>query len=103
MLENRCKELSINSLYQGVRTKFEKINSVISVYNLENKTDFTLKNCAYIGDDILDIQCMKPIKEAGGMVGCPADAVEQVKVIADYIAPHNGGDGAVRDFIEWLI
>lgn len=103
MLENRCKELSVNNLYQGVRAKIEKLNSVIYEYNYENKTDFTLNNCAYIGDDILDLQCMLPIKEAGGIVGCPADAVAKVKAIADYIADHNGGDGAVRDFIEWLV
>lgn len=41
--------------------------------------------------------------EAGGVVGCPAEAVEIVKTFADFVAPHNGGDGAVRDFIEWLL
>ena len=46
---------------------------------------------------------MKVVKENGGLVGCPADAVNEVKRIADYIAPHNGGNGAVRDFIEWLV
>lgn len=46
---------------------------------------------------------MIPVKEAGGVVGCPADAVERVKEISDFVALHNGGDGAVRDFIEWII
>ena len=58
---------------------------------------------AYIGDDINDLSCMIPVKEAGGVVGCPADAVERVKEISDFVALHNGGDGAVRDFIEWII
>ena len=31
------------------------------------------------------------------------DAFDKVKEIADYIAPHKGGDGAVRDFIEWIL
>lgn len=56
-----------------------------------------------IGDDINDLSCMIPVKEAGGVVGCPADAVERVKEISDFVALHNGGDGAVRDFIEWII
>lgn len=43
------------------------------------------------------------VKEAGGIVGCPADAVNKVKEIADFVAEHNGGDGAVRDFIEWIV
>lgn len=46
---------------------------------------------------------MKVIKKAGGLIGCPADAVKEVVELSDYIAPHNGGNGAVRDFIEWLV
>ena len=46
---------------------------------------------------------MEPVKVAGGLVGCPADAVKRVVDIADFIAEHNGGDGAVRDFIEWIV
>lgn len=74
----------------------EKINKLVSA------TD-DLSQVAYIGDDINDLSCMIPVKEAGGVVGCPADAVERVKEISDFVALHNGGDGAVRDFIEWII
>lgn len=50
-----------------------------------------------------DIPCMKVIKKARGLIGCPADAVKEVVELSDYIARHNGGNGAVRDFIEWLV
>ena len=62
----------------------------------------TYSDVAYIGDNILDLQCMKPIKEAGGIVGCPADAVKEVREISDYVCANKGGEGAVREFIEWL-
>ena len=42
-------------------------------------------------------------KKAGGIVGCPADAADAVKRIVDYVSLYNGGEGAVRDFIEWII
>lgn len=90
---NRCKELGIKEIYQDVSNKLDKLYDI---------TD-DLKNVAYIGDDIGDLACMESIKEAGGIVGCPADAVEKVKKIVDYISPNKGGDGAVRDFIEWII
>ena len=90
---NRCRELGVTEVYQGVFSKEEKLKSITD--------DFRL--IAYIGDDLNDLQCMKAIKNAGGIIGCPADAVDEVKSIVDYIAKHNGGDGAVRDFIEWLI
>ena len=47
--------------------------------------------------------CMKAIKSSGGVVGCPKDAVKNVKDIADFISKYKGGQGAVREFIEWLI
>lgn len=46
---------------------------------------------------------MTPIKEAGGKIGCPADAAKKVKELADFISVKNGGDSAVRGFIEWLM
>lgn len=103
ILENRCKELNICDLYQGVRDKYEKLIRIIQLYNEENSTHYGLSDCAYIGDDILDLQCMIPIRENGGLVGCPRDAVNNITFIADYIANHNGGNGAVRDFIDWLV
>lgn len=90
---NRCRELGITDIYQGVKDKVAMLKSVVN----------DLSFVAYIGDDINDLACMTAVKEAGGLVGCPADAVEKVKEIADYIAAHDGGDGAVRDFIEWII
>lgn len=103
MLENRCKELEIENLYQGVRHKLEKLNEILDIYSKEDGIDYSLKDCAYIGDDILDLQCMEPIKNEGGIVGCPADAVPEVKAVADFISNSKGGNGAVREFINYLV
>lgn len=89
----RSKETGIEMVYQGVNDKTGILLSVTP--------DFS--SVAYIGDDINDLQCMSLVKKAGGLIGCPKDAVKEVISIADYIARHNGGNGAVRDFIEWLI
>lgn len=93
IVSNRCKELGIEQVYQGINNKIEKLLSITS----------DLSEVAYIGDDINDLSCMKPVKQAGGIVGCPKDAVRNVLEIADFVADHNGGNGAVRDFIEWLL
>ncbi|MDD3944808.1 MAG: YhcH/YjgK/YiaL family protein [Bacteroidales bacterium] len=102
MLEHRCKELNVNEVHQGIRNKVECLNGIINRYSSSIQS-YTLANCAYIGDDILDLQCLLPIKEAGGLAGCPADAVQSVKQACDYIAPHKAGEGAVRDYIEYII
>ena len=90
---NRCAELGIREVHQGVSDKIEKLLTITS----------DLTSVAYIGDDLNDLSCMIPVKEAGGIVGCPKDAVKEVAELADFIASHNGGDGAVRDFIEWIV
>ena len=62
-----------------------------------------LSTVAYIGDDINDLSCMFLVKESGGLVGCPIDAVGAVKYMSDFVSNYKGGDGAVRDFIEWIL
>ncbi len=102
ILEHRCRELNISELYQGERNKKHRLDEIIQVYNKRGiRLDYS--NVAYIGDDILDLQCMLPIREKGGVVGCPADSVKDVINIADFVSSKNGGDGAVRDFIEHII
>ncbi len=96
ILENRCKEIGITKIYQGVQNKLEKLDMI-------TKLDCGYENFAYIGDDINDLSCMEKIKEAGGVIGCPADAVKKIKEISDYVCIHNGGCGAVREFIEWIL
>ncbi|MBR5994349.1 MAG: 3-deoxy-D-manno-octulosonate 8-phosphate phosphatase [Lachnospiraceae bacterium] len=90
---NRCKELGISSIYQGVSNKKEELKRLTP----------NLDAVAYMGDDINDLECMQLVKASGGVVACPFDATEKVKQIVDYISSKKGGEGAVRDFIEWLM
>jgi len=102
MLRKRCEELGICELHQDVRNKLEKLLSILEIYSICDKKKYSLSDCAYIGDDILDLQCMMPIKKAGGIVGCPADASLEVRSNAEFISQYNAGHGAVRDFIYYL-
>lgn len=93
IVENRCNELGITEIHQGVSDKLATLLLIVH----------DLVSVAYIGDDINDLKVMLAIKKAGGILGCPADAVDDVKAVSDFIAYHNGGDGAVRDFIDWFM
>ena len=103
IVENRCKELHIEHLHQGIHDKLGVLRQVLAQLEEEKGSVFGLDNVAYIGDDCNDLVCMKAVKEAGGLVGCPADAVKQVIAAASFISSRNGGDGAVREFIEWFV
>lgn len=97
IVARRSRELGIEALYQGVDDKGAKLEELLGGFGVGYAA------VAYMGDDLNDWPCMEAVKAAGGLVGCPSDAVEAVRNIADFIAPHRGGDGAVRDFIEWLL
>ena len=102
MVEHRCKELDVIEIHQGVRNKLDCLKTILERYSIDGR-QFSFANCAYIGDDLLDLQCMNPISEAGGIVGSPVDAVDSVKEIADFISKKRGGEGAVREFIEFIL
>lgn len=88
----RMRELNVKEVYQGISDKLGFIKK------FAKKHKVLLKAIAYIGDDIPDIETMS----ACGFSACPKDAANCVKNISDYISRHNGGDGAVRDIIEFI-
>lgn len=96
---NRCKELGIEYCYQGCRNKVDKLHEFAKMQGIEADEFGVYQDIAYMGDDIIDL----PIMKYCGIKGCPCDAVEQVKEFADFISSKAGGNGAAREFIEWII
>lgn len=95
IVQKRCEELGIKDVYQGCHNKIETLKNIIN--------DKEFSNSAYFGDDIPDMECMHLIKESRGIIGCPADAVKEIRGICDYVCENNAGYGAFREFSEWLI
>ena len=102
MVEHRCKELGVTEIHQGIMNKLDCLKGILEKYSSADQ-QYDLSNVAYIGDDLLDLQCMRPISEAGGIAGCPSNAVKEVIAACSYVAPNRGGEGAVREFAEYLI
>lgn len=101
MVEHRCKELGVTEIHQGVMNKLDCLKGILEKYSSADQ-QYDLSNVAYIGDDLLDLQCMRPITEAGGIAGCPSNAVKEVIAVCGFIASSKGGEGAVREFAEYL-
>jgi len=92
-VELRLKGLGIQDIFLGVQFK-------IKVYQqLLEKNNLSPKQILYMGDDIPDLPIMKVV----GLPVCPADAAEEVKAIAQYVSPKNGGNACVRDVIEKVL
>lgn len=88
----RAKELGITAI-QGISDKKAKLDSILIVKGL------AYENVAYIGDDLNDFSTMSQ----AAFKGAPADAVSEIKAIADYVASNKAGYGAVREVIEYLL
>ncbi|MBX9851672.1 MAG: HAD hydrolase family protein [Cytophagaceae bacterium] len=89
-VKNRLTFLGIRDIFLGVKDKLELYNNYTKDKNI-NKDQVL-----YMGDDIPDYKMLKLV----GLPTCPADAVQDIKVICKYISPFPGGRGAVRDVIE---
>ena len=99
IVQRRCEEIKITEIHQNCRNKRQKMLDVAMQYGITPDENGKLAGAAYIGDDILDVQCM----EIAQVTGCPVDAVEEVKQKVDFISKFDGGNGAVREFVEWLV
>ena len=93
IVEQRASDLGIKEVYQGINDKKACLLSLVNKYNLNPD------EVAYAGDDVTDLECMKYAKESLA----PKDAMEENKKIATFVSQFNGGDGAVREFIDYLL
>lgn len=89
----RAKELGVESVYQGVRDKARQMAAWAAEKSL--RTDEIL----YMGDDQIDL----PVFEVAGIAVAPANAAPEVRERATHVTRRRGGDGAVREAVEWLL
>ena len=93
IVERRAKELHIEYYYQGIENKLD------TLLELVDKLNITMDSVATIGDDLNDYK----ILEASKISFVPSDASGYVEKIATISLIRKGGDGAVREMIEYLI
>ena len=93
IVARRAQELRIEHFYQGVENKKEVLESLLA------KLDIKMENVAAIGDDLNDLSMLK----SAALSFVPRDASSYVDKVADVVLTKRGGEGAVREMIEYLI
>ena len=88
----RAKKLNIDC-YAGIHNKLEKIKEIAKNKNIK------LSEIIYIGDDLNDLDVIKNV----GYSACPNNAQIEIKKHVNYISRTTGGNGAVREIINFLI
>ena len=92
-IARRFTKLGMKDIFLGCGRKIERYET----YKEEN----AIKDgeIIYVGDDIPDYEVMKRC----GCPCCPADAAPEIKELAVYVSPRNGGAGCVRDILEQVL
>ena len=89
----RAINLGVTHLYQGVE------NKLTAFVELLEKTGIDPSECAYMGDDVVDL----PIMRRCGLAVCVPAAPALVKQHAHYVTQLPGGRGAVREVCELIM
>jgi 3-deoxy-D-manno-octulosonate 8-phosphate phosphatase (KDO 8-P phosphatase) len=89
----RARDLKLEHVHQGVRDKRACLQEILRQEGL------TPEQAAFVGDDVIDLPAMR----ASGLAIAVKNARTEVKREAHYITPHAGGDGALRDAVEFIL
>ncbi len=90
---DRAEELYITEVHQRVYDKLEKFREILQRLKLKPE------QVCFMGDDLVDIQVMRAV----GFAAAPADAIEQVRATAHFVASRDGGAGCVRELVDILL
>jgi 3-deoxy-D-manno-octulosonate 8-phosphate phosphatase (KDO 8-P phosphatase) len=89
----RARDLKLEYVYQGVQDKRTCFNELVQ------KAGLKPEEVAFVGDDVVDLPAMR----AGGLAIAVKNARAEVKREAHYVTAHAGGEGALRDAVEFIL
>ncbi len=92
-VQRRAEELGFDEIYQNSPIKIKAYKEIIKKRNLKNE------EIIFVGDDLQDIPLLKRV----GISCSVANGVGEVKELVDYVATKKGGDGGVREIIDWFL
>ena len=93
-IENRAKDLNFDYCCMGVENKLETLIDICK------ENSILLSEVAGMGDDLQDMEFLRQIK----IIACPQDAQYEIKHLPKMITVEkDGGKGAVRSFINYLL
>ncbi|MFA6838406.1 MAG: HAD family hydrolase [Dysgonamonadaceae bacterium] len=96
IVERRAEKLKVDYVYQGRRDG----GKLQSAKEICEKEGISLKEVAYIGDDV---NCLELLQNVG-LAACPSDAMTKIKAIPGiYILSKKGGEGAMREFADIIL
>ena len=93
IIDRFARKMSIVDVYKGCKDKA----SVLRTF--AGKRGLDLAEICFMGDDVNDLGAM----ELAGFSAAPADAHEMARESAKFVTKLSGGNGAVRELIDFLL
>ena len=92
-IEHRARELGLDAMMGGVTDKDARFQTFLA------REGTTAGRVCYLGDDLADLKVLGRC----GLALCPADAVAEVRMVADGVLEAKGGQGAFREAAELIL
>jgi 3-deoxy-D-manno-octulosonate 8-phosphate phosphatase (KDO 8-P phosphatase) len=89
----RARDLRLDYVHQGIQDKLTVFRTILK------QAGVRASEAAYVGDDVVDL----PVLRHCGLAIAVANARPEVKREAHWVTPHSGGDGALRDALEYIL
>lgn len=89
----RARDLKLEFVRQGSHDKGKAFQEIV------HEAGVTSAEAAFVGDDVVDLPAMR----LAGLAVAVANARADVKRESHYTTPHAGGDGALRDAVEFIL
>lgn len=91
--KQQARELAVDFCFEGCIDKYA------CLLELMQTSGVSAGQIAYVGDDLPDL----PVIRCAGFSAAVANAVDEIKRASDYVTRKNGGEGAVREVIEYIL
>lgn len=92
-VQKRFQNLGVNEIHLGISDKLTLLSELLNKYGVD------FQETIFIGDDMPDYLCMQKV----GVAIAPADAVDDIKKISNYVSTKKGGEGVVREIVEKML
>jgi 3-deoxy-D-manno-octulosonate 8-phosphate phosphatase (KDO 8-P phosphatase) len=89
----RARDLKLDHVHQGIQDKLTVFEEIL------RQEGIGANEAGYVGDDVIDL----PVMRNCGFAVAVANARDGVRKEAHYVTPHAGGNGALRDAVEYIL
>ena len=95
-IRNWLTAMNVKDVFMGGPSD-QKVNAYLGYIARDGLNEAEI---LYMGDDLPDHSILS---RPNIVSTCPADAVDEIQAICQYVSPKSGGRGAVRDVIEQVM